>query len=99
MSIKSVKMKISKTHRVTTVDTLSGYQDFFLQPTIKDRPNIQLILCTFYFNLHILMMTMTSKQLSTCQRKIKTSCLPPDFKTGHHVSTHIHFATTFSFDA
>ena len=27
-----------QTHRVTTVGTLSGFQDFFLQPIIKDRP-------------------------------------------------------------
>ena len=27
------------THRVTTEGTLSGFQDFFLQPVIKDRPN------------------------------------------------------------
>ena len=26
--------------KVTTVGTLSGFQDFFLQPIIKDRPNI-----------------------------------------------------------
>jgi len=25
---------------VTTVDTLSGFQKFFLQPIIKDRPNL-----------------------------------------------------------
>ena len=29
-----------QTHRVTTEGTLSGFQDFFLQPIIKDRPNI-----------------------------------------------------------
>ena len=29
----------TQTHRVTTVGTLSGFQDFFLQPIIKDRPN------------------------------------------------------------
>ena len=29
----------TRTHRVTTVGTLSGFQDFFLQPIIKDRPN------------------------------------------------------------
>ena len=28
------------TDRVTTVGTLSGFQDFILQPIIKDRPNI-----------------------------------------------------------
>jgi len=28
-----------QTHRVTTVGTLSGFHDFFLQPIIKDRPN------------------------------------------------------------
>ena len=28
------------TYRVTTEGTLSGFQDFFLQPIIKDRPNI-----------------------------------------------------------
>ena len=27
------------TDRVTTKGTLSGFQDFFLQPIIKDRPN------------------------------------------------------------
>ena len=27
------------TDRVTTVGTLSGFQDFFLQPIINDRPN------------------------------------------------------------
>ena len=27
------------THRVTTVGTLPRFQDFFLQPIIKDRPN------------------------------------------------------------
>ena len=27
-----------QTHRVTTEGTLSGFQDFFLQPIIKDRP-------------------------------------------------------------
>ena len=31
-----------QTHRVTTEGTLSGFQDFFLQPIIKDRPNISL---------------------------------------------------------
>ena len=30
-----------QTDRVTTVGTLSGFQDFFLQPIIKDRPNKQ----------------------------------------------------------
>ena len=30
----------TRTHRVTTEGTLSGFQDFFLQPIIKDRPNI-----------------------------------------------------------
>ena len=35
-----------QTHtKVTTEDTLSGFQDFFLQPIIKDRPN-------FYFHLN-----------------------------------------------
>ena len=29
------------THRVTTVSTLSGFQNFSLQPIIKDRPNCQ----------------------------------------------------------
>ena len=29
-----------QTHRVTTEGTLSGFQDFFLQPIIKDRPNM-----------------------------------------------------------
>ena len=29
----------TQTDRVTTVGTLSGFQDFFLQPIIKDRPN------------------------------------------------------------
>ena len=28
-----------QTHTVTTVGTLSGFQEFFLQPIIKDRPN------------------------------------------------------------
>ena len=28
-----------QTHRVTTEGTLLGFQDFFLQPIIKDRPN------------------------------------------------------------
>ena len=28
-----------RTHRVTTEGTFSGFQDFFLQPIIKDRPN------------------------------------------------------------
>ena len=28
------------THRVTTVGTLSGFQDVFLQPIIKDRPSM-----------------------------------------------------------
>merc|ERR1711923_411027 len=31
-----------QTHtKVTTEGTLSGFQEFFLQPIIKDRPNIQ----------------------------------------------------------
>ena len=29
----------TQTDRVTTEGTLSGFQDFFLQPIIKDRPN------------------------------------------------------------
>ena len=29
----------TQTHRVTTEGTLSGVQDYFLQPIIKDRPN------------------------------------------------------------
>ena len=29
----------TQTDRVTTVGTFSGFQDFFLQPIIKDRPN------------------------------------------------------------
>ena len=37
MPIKSVKMKISNIK--TTEGTLSGFQDIFLQPIIKDRPN------------------------------------------------------------
>ena len=33
----------TQTHtKVTTVGTLSGFQEFFLQPIIKDRPNIYL---------------------------------------------------------
>ena len=36
------------THRVTTEGTLSGFQDFFLQPIIKDRPNI---IMTFIYNV------------------------------------------------
>ena len=76
MSIKSVKMKISKNKKkcfflmsqgsfnqkirflgqkvcpvahghtdtkVNTEGTLSGFQDFFLQPIIKDRPNSMII--------------------------------------------------------
>ena len=31
-----------RTDRVTTVGILSGFQDFFLQPIIKDWPNITL---------------------------------------------------------
>ena len=31
------------TDRVTTVGTLSGFQDFFLKPIIKDRPNMIII--------------------------------------------------------
>ena len=31
-----------QTRKVKTEDTLSGFQDFFLQPIIKDRPNTQL---------------------------------------------------------
>ena len=30
----------AQTHRVTTEGTISGFQDFFLQPIIKDRPNL-----------------------------------------------------------
>ena len=32
----------TRTDRVTTEGTLSGFQDFFLQPIIKDRPNYHL---------------------------------------------------------
>ena len=32
----------SQTDRVTTEGTLSGFQEFFLQPIIKDRPNIDI---------------------------------------------------------
>ena len=32
-----------QTDRVTTEGTLSGFQDFFLQPIIKDRPNNRII--------------------------------------------------------
>ena len=32
-------MKNGHTDRVATVGTLSGFQDFFLEPIIKDRPN------------------------------------------------------------
>ena len=33
-----------QTHtKVTTVGTLSGFQDFFLQPVIKDWPNMNVI--------------------------------------------------------
>ena len=40
----------TQTHsKVTTVDTLSGFQDFSLQPIIKDRPNINNP-SIFYFN-------------------------------------------------
>ena len=35
------------TDRVTTVGTLSGFQDFILLPIIKDRPNIPLIATPF----------------------------------------------------
>ena len=31
----------TQTDRVTTEDTLSGFQDFFLQPIIKDRSNCE----------------------------------------------------------
>ena len=31
--------KDTQTDRVTTEGTLSGFQDIFLQPIIKDRPN------------------------------------------------------------
>ena len=31
--------------KVTTVGTLSGFQEFFLQPIIKDRPNTSIPKC------------------------------------------------------
>ena len=42
----------TQTHRqthtkVTTEGTLSGFQEFFLQPIIKDRPNISFSHCAF----------------------------------------------------
>ena len=35
----------TQTHRVTTEGTLSGFQDFFLQPIIKDRPKNEKRVC------------------------------------------------------
>ena len=40
---------VRQTDRVTTVGTLSGFQDFFLQPIIKDRPNIAKVTQTYVF--------------------------------------------------
>ena len=37
--MKSDGQTDGQTDRVTTVGTLSGFQDFFLQPIVKDRPN------------------------------------------------------------
>ena len=41
---------------VTTVGTLSGFQEFFLQPIIKDRPNMRDVCCLLHtlILLHIL---------------------------------------------
>ena len=39
----------TQTHRMTTVGTLSGFQDFILQPIIKDRPkNLAIYRPTLY---------------------------------------------------
>ena len=35
----------TQTHRVTTEDTLSGFQEFFLQPIIKERSNKTSFIC------------------------------------------------------
>ena len=45
---KKRKIKISK----KTVGTLSGFQDFFLQPIIKNRPNNQNYTCRLALERH-----------------------------------------------
>ena len=43
------------THRLPTEGTISGFQDFFLQPIIKDRPN-----CTAYLLSQVAQTFVTS---------------------------------------
>merc|ERR1711963_979824 len=43
-----------QTHRVTTEGTLSGFQDFFLQPIIKDRPNIYISLTNYAMGVEMI---------------------------------------------
>ena len=38
--------------KVTTEGTLSGFQEFFIQPIIKDRPNINVLKSCFYSSIH-----------------------------------------------
>ena len=51
------------THRkVTTVGTISGIQEFFLQPIIKDRPNIVDIIGVVGSNYAVVQWTNLYKQ-------------------------------------
>ena len=40
LSVARVQRHIDTDTKVTTVGTLSGFNEFFLQPIIKDRPNM-----------------------------------------------------------
>ena len=42
LSEKMWPVACAQTYRQTTVGTLSGFQEFVIQPIIKDRPNITL---------------------------------------------------------
>ena len=61
--------------KVNTEGTLSGFQEFFLQPIIKDRPNIECLLC--YREMKELM--EKSKCLMTHFHKRNTMKLPSWF--------------------
>ena len=65
----------TQTHRVTTEGTLSGFQDFFLQPIIKDRPKTVSNMATFFAKQgKVTYLTFPINHFSRLMRAISVLC-------------------------
>ena len=67
----------SQTHRMTTDGTLSGFQDFYLHPIVKDRPNMYKVkmICTACIRASILQPTRIKYKHAHCTHTF--NFLPP----------------------